>query len=272
MLYLGRGKLAFLYLLAGIAMAVLFLVAIDGHIAPDLSGSVGILSQLPLSIVGAIHAWFIARRRTSEETPRWYARWYFLVALTLAPLALALAIRTLLFQPFDLPSTSMSPSLNVGDYFFVSKFAYYDADPKRGDIVVFHWGGGDYVKRIIGLPGDRVQMVNDRLVINGVIVPQHRIADFVEQCGNPAPCRVPQYVETLPGGRTDKILDRISDGALDNTPVFMVPKDRYFVLGDNRDNSDDSRGDLGYIPRTQILGRAAIKFAANRRLVWQPVE
>jgi len=227
---------------------------------------------LPLSIIGAIHAWFIARRRLSGEIQYWYARWLALVALVLVFPAIALLIRTFLYQPFDLPSVSMSPSLNKGDFFFASKSAYREADPKRGDVVVFHWEGRDYVKRIVGLPGDRIQMVNDRLAINGATVPQHRIADFIEQCGEPAPCRVPQYLETLPGGRTDKILDRMPDGALDNTPLFVVPKDNYFVLGDNRDNSDDSREDLGYIPRATLLGRAATKFVANGRLVWQAVE
>jgi signal peptidase I len=156
----------------------------------------------------------------------------------------------------------MIPTLLVGDYLFVSKTAYgyskfsfpggivpvegriWEGAPKRGDVVVFRPPGEpetDFIKRVIGLPGDRVQMRNGILNINGEPVQRQRIEDFVDP-DDPLARPVPQYLETLPGGVTHPILEAEGDlGTLDNTPVYVVPPDHYFMMGDNRDRSNDSR-------------------------------
>jgi signal peptidase I len=184
------------------------------------------------------------------------------------------ALRTFAYQPFNIPSGSMSPSLNVGDYLLVSKFAYNGHDPQRGDIVVFHvpaLGGGAYVKRIVGLPGERIRMRDGILFVNGVPASQHRVADFLETDAFGTLQHVPRFAETLPGGRIDLVLDRFASG-FDNTDEVTVPPGSYFVLGDNRDNSDDSRGDEVFVQRAQIVGPPAFKYIVGGRLVWQPVD
>ena len=205
----------------------------------------------------------------------------------------ALVIRTLLFEPFNIPSGSMIPTLLVGDYLFVSKFSYgyskhsfpfsivpvegriLGSGPKRGDVVVFKLprdNKTDYIKRIVGLPGDRLQMINGILNINGQPVQRERIEDRIE-FENGQMIRTMQYVETLPNGRRHLILENDDRGPLDNTPEYVVPQGYYFGMGDNRDNSLDSRvqNAVGYIPAENLVGRAEILFFSTdgTAAVWE---
>jgi signal peptidase I len=198
---------------------------------------------------------------------------------------IAVVIRTFAYEPFNIPSGSMIPTLLVGDYLFVSKTAYgyskfsfpggivpvegriWEGTPKRGDVVVFRPPGEpetDFIKRVIGLPGDRVQMRNGILIINGQPVERQRIEDYVDpddRVSRP----VLQYIETLPGGVKHRILEADGDdGELDNTPIYVVPADHYFMMGDNRDRSNDSRAwqdSRLQIDRSSDEGRAALNAA-----------
>ena len=220
-----------------------------------------------------------------------------LVKTVVYALLLAGLIRTLFFQPFWIPSGSMKPTLLIGDFLFVNKFAYgysrhscpwslcpfsgriLGSEPERGDVVVFkHPGNGtDYIKRLIGLPGDRVQMREGVLYINDQPLPQEPAPDFVETYAPQGPMQgMPRCVnrpvgagedcvkraaaETLPEGQRHAILD-IDRGFGDTTPVFTVPEGEFFFMGDNRDNSMDSRfaqaaGGVGFVPADHLIGRA----------------
>jgi signal peptidase I len=208
----------------------------------------------------------------------------------LEALLIAVVFRTLLLQPFDIPSGSMEPTLLVGDYLFVSKYSYgyshYSIPfspplfsgrilafhrPQRGDVVVFRLPSNtseDYIKRVIGLPGDRIQLIDGVLNINGVAVERQRVAEFVgtNPCGptpnNDAMMRVPQWRETLPNGVSYNTLNcRSFPGFPDNTGVFTVPPGQYFMMGDNRENSEDSRfPEVGYVPFENLIGPAQIIF------------
>lgn len=197
---------------------------------------------------------------------------------------IALVIRTIAYEPFNIPSESMLPTLLVGDYLFVSKYAYgysrhslplsppigdgriFESQPERGDVVVFKLPRDDetdYIKRIIGLPGDRIQMRNGVLHINGEPVQRERVEDFVYRDGPRGVYRIPRYRETLPNGVQYYTLDMVEGGDTDDTPVFQVPPGHYFAMGDNRDNSVDSRvpsGGVGYVPAENLVGRAEILF------------
>jgi signal peptidase I len=199
---------------------------------------------------------------------------------------IALFIRTVAYEPFNIPSGSMIPTLLVGDYLFVSKFSYgyshhaiplsprifsgrmFDAAPERGDVIVFKLprdNDTDYIKRAIGLPGDRIQMRRGRLYINGTLVPRRKIENFISERGQ----SLPQFVETLPNGRKHRILEVRGDtGGLDNTREYLVPPGHYFMMGDNRDNSADSRVQreedssswVGFVPAENFVGRADVLF------------
>jgi len=202
----------------------------------------------------------------------------------------AMVVRTALIEPFSIPSRSMLPTLLVGDYLFVTKFSYgYSKhslplsaplfsgrimfrEPKRGDVAVFKKptdNATDYIKRIIGLPGDRIQVIGGRLHINGKKVPRESLGEYVDikrEYGG-ARERYMSYREVLPNGVSYTILERGDDVSyVDNTEVYAVPKGHYFMMGDNRDNSQDSRylSLVGFVPAENLVGRADFMFFSLR--------
>jgi signal peptidase I len=204
------------------------------------------------------------------------------VRVVVHALLIALVIRTLLFQPFNIPSGSMKATLLVGDYLFVSQYSYgysryslplslplfsgriFGSAPERGDVVVFRLpkdDSMDYIKRVIGLPGDHIQMIDGLLHINGVPVKREPAGDFIDD-ENGGPERVRRWRETLPNGVSYYALDLQDNGFLDNTQEYEVPSGHYFMMGDNRDNSADSRvlSAVGYVPFENLIGKAQIIF------------
>ena len=195
---------------------------------------------------------------------------------------IAIGIRTVAFEPFNIPSGSMIPTLLVGDYLFVSKYSYgyshfslplspplfsgriFGRVPDRGDVAVFKLprdNSTDYIKRIIGLPGDRIQMIHGQLHINGAEVPRKSAGEYVAEGEGPQ-MLLKRYIETLPGGRQHVILKASDDQPLDNTQEYKIPEGYVFAMGDNRDNSLDSRvlNAVGFIPLENLVGRAEFLF------------
>lgn len=205
------------------------------------------------------------------------------VRVIIHALILALIVRIFLFQPFNIPSGSMIPTLLVGDYLFVAKYSYgysrysfpfgpnlfsgriWAEEPTRGDVVVFKLprdNDTDYIKRVIGLPGDEIQMIHGVLHINGQAVKKERIEDFVTTDRLGRERHLTRYRETLPNGVSYPVLDIVNEGIGDNTEVYKVPEDHFFMMGDNRDNSTDSRflSEVGFVPFENLIGHAKIIF------------
>jgi signal peptidase I len=263
-----------------VCLAVFFVLALSGFAKSPLFAI-----ALDL-IVTALGLWALVLALWMYGRVQGFGFWRTIVSFAVGslacPLVIALAIRTFLYQPFNIPSGAMMPTLLIGDYMFVSKYAYgysryslpfsprlfsgrlFAAEPQRGDVVVFRLPKADsidYVKRIVGLPGDRIQMIEGVLQINGQPVKHERIDDFViEEYGRPQ--RAKRFRETLPNGASYTVLDLTDNGFYDNTPVYTVPPGHYFVLGDNLDNSTDSRvlSQVGYVPFENLVGRVAIVF------------
>jgi signal peptidase I len=198
-------------------------------------------------------------------------------------IALALVIRSFLFEPFNIPSGSMLPTLQIGDYLFVSKTSYgysrysfplglagfegrvMDKEPERGDIIVFkkpNETSENYIKRLVALPGERVQVREGRLYINGALVDRDPVG--IRRVPKPEGgyVNLMEYIETLPGDILHTIYEESDTQPLDDTQEFVVPAGHYFMMGDNRDNSQDSRvqSEIGFVPYDHLVGRAEILF------------
>lgn len=245
----------------------------------------------------------------------------------LAKLAIfVFVLRSFIVSPFNIPSESMQPRLLIGDYLLVAKWPYgysryslpfsvplipdrlFPSTPERGDVVVFKAPPSqrnDYIKRVIGLPGDIIQIQGGTVILNGKAIPKQKIADLVvpaspnmiaaaESDGNESPCflkkfeavegdrlicRFPQFRETLPNGKSYNVLDLIPDGAADDREAVVVPEGHLFMMGDNRDRSADSRfpaeegGGIGLVPEKNLVGRALVSVfstdgSANWLLPW----
>ena len=255
-----------------------------------------------------------------KTSPR--SEWIDLGLYLLKVLLIILAIRSFIVAPFNIPSESMHPRLLVGEYLLAAKWPYgysryslpgdgpllperiFPHQPDRGDVVVFKAPPDDhtdYIKRVIGLPGDTVRMQSGVLFLNGKAVPKQRIADLVlpvtpnmiaaaAQAGSPYPCyspqfdevidgqdfcRYPRYRETLPSGKSYEILDLVQGSMGDDTMTFTVPEGSLFLMGDNRDRSADSRfpaevgGAIGIVPQDNLIGRALVTiFSTDGSAEW----
>ena len=200
-------------------------------------------------------------------------------------LLIAILIRSLIIQPFYIPSSSMEPNLLVGDRIFVSKFSYgyskhsfpfspnfsnkrfLSKEPTQGDLVVFKTPSDnrtDYIKRLIGLPGDEIQFINGELFINKIKIKRKKIDNIFQiRCGNFL-LETNTYIETLPNG-TEHLVTYNKKGSLQNTKIYKVPNNHYFLMGDNRDCSKDSRflEEVGYVKKLNLVGKAKIIFFSN---------
>ncbi|MEM1131713.1 MAG: signal peptidase I [Pseudomonadota bacterium] len=253
--------------------------------------------------------------KANTQKEEWTDFFKFLIKLLLV----ILIFRSFIFSPFNIPSESMQPRLLIGDYLFVSKWSYgyskyslpfsaplipgriFASEPERGDVVVFKappTNQEDYIKRVIGLPGDTVQVVNGQVVLNGTPIPRTKLDDFVipvtpnmisangsSPCYNAQfeeiaadgsrECRYPRYRETLPNGKSYQVLDLQNVGFPDNSGVYTVPDGHMFLMGDNRDRSQDSRfpqiagQGIGFVPQDNLVGEASFTvFSTDGSASW----
>jgi signal peptidase I len=221
-----------------------------------------------------------ADQTTEKETKPWDET----IKTLIFALVLALVFRSFAYEPFHIPSGSMKDTLLIGDYLFVSKYSYgYSRysfpfglpifegralelnTPQRGDVVVFRQPANpriDFIKRLVGLPGDRIQVKEGVLYINDKPLKREAATPYLEDDNKQVLKSIPAFTETLPEGKVIRVLDERPDGQVDNTGVYVVPPKHYFMMGDNRDNSRDSRylDEVGYVPEENLVGRAELIF------------
>ena len=224
---------------------------------------------------------FISNKKKEKKEENF---WETIKSLLIA-LVLALIIRSFLYEPFHIPSGSMKPNLKDGDFIFVSKYdfgysrysfpfglpifngrVFFKNQPKRGDVLVFRLPSNpniNYIKRLIGLPGDKIQMKNGILYINDEPVKKVYLGEILEN-DNDNTSLTKQYREIFNDGKEVLVLDKIENGPGDNTPIYIVPEKHYFFMGDNRDNSLDSRfQETGFVPEQNLIGKARIIFFSS---------
>lgn len=271
MLYLAKGRNAGVYFLLSVLLSAAFFAAFCLGLIDLDPGTTTLGVIAVLSLAGMVQGYAIARDLHGHISRVWFSRWYVVAGLFILSQATGPAVRYFLWEPFSIPSSPMIPTLAVGDRIWVSRFAYgvplfseHSISPRRGDIVVYKRDDGTaFIRRIIGLPGDRIQYRRGRLYINGLSTGR-------EPAGTDGDLTL--YIETLPDGRHHAIAEHSDTGPGDNTPLYVVPGGHYFGLGDNRDNSYDSRfKNIGYIPRESIVGRFSVVYwnRQTRQLMWE---
>jgi len=233
----------------------------------------------------------MSKNVNTKKRVKFYETWKFIF---LVCVLLPICFRTFLYSPRHIPSSSMKPTLLIGDYIFISKFSYgyskyslpfghaidyfddriFFEEPEIGDVIVFRPPNAlatDYIKRLVGKAGDTVQMVGGKLKVNGSFLPVNRIDDFIDKKQSGEIKSITRYQETLPNGVTYEILDERKNGPADNTIEYTVPDGHYFFVGDNRDNSSDSRMSIGFVPQENLIGRAEVVLFSNEskfRKIW----
>lgn len=275
--YLGLGRLGLIYGAANFFLNFvwgLFALRKALHGVPLFCL---IAAMIAIRIAAALHVSKLAKLVRARANYPWFARLhYWIVVFYIVPFLIVSGIRGLFFEPFVASSTSMFPTLAEYDYLFANKFVYGHGpysfpinigfttqtgghSPERGDVAVFRLLSDTnvvFIKRVIGLPGDKVQLYQGRLYINGNLVPRNAVKNLIFSNGEKAI----EYIETLPNNVSYSIVEVGDNKVGDNTREFVVPQNKYFVLGDNRDNSLDSRFDIGFVPVDNIYAKAVVAF------------
>jgi signal peptidase I len=266
MLFIGRARLAGLYfLLTLLSFAIFFSVYPMGFGDLNFRDAASFANGL-IQLIGAIHAAYLAWKHPMPQPVSWYGRWYVVLAVPLVYVGLVFANQRLVFPIYYLPSIAMEPTLGLDDAVSASRLGYRFRDPTRGDPIVYCKPERNvcFIKRVIGVPGDRIEIRNGFVILNGKSL-QRTVLSYS------------QYLqqEQLPDGRTYSITKNPAPGGpYDDFPEVTVPAERYYVLGDNRDNSLDSRfSDVGFVARGNIVGPVVVRFfdGEARRFVWQPI-
>ncbi len=293
MLYLGKGRAWLVYLAAGLLPLPPLLLLIHVGLLPVGPEPVFAVLGFGIWLFGIVHAWQAARGLAGRLPEVWFARWHWLAAMIAVPWAAATLFKAFAWQPFDIASASMVPTLMPGDTFFVAKAAYgysrysmpfdlplfagrvFAKAPEPGDVVVFRLPKEPhvaFVKRIVAGPGEQVRLRNGVLHINGVPVDRKAVGEFSLPDGEGGVRQYRKYIEILPNGRWYDIAETTDSGPLDNTETFVVPDGHWFVLGDSRDSSMDSRvlSEVGYVPEENLVGRISWVYwnSRSRRLVF----
>ncbi|MES2677161.1 MAG: signal peptidase I [Pseudomonadota bacterium] len=231
---------------------------------------------------------FIEFFKKKNNQPKTEEGWGSFFNTLVVAVVCATIVRSFFYEPFHIPSSSMKSNLLIGDYIFVSKFSYgyskysfpfsldlfsgrvLESKPQRGDVVVFRLPSNpsiNYIKRLMGLPGDKIQVIDGQVFINEIAVIKEYVDDFIDEDGT----KIKRFSEVLPEGKKITILDQYPDAPQDNTGIYIVPVGHYFMMGDNRDNSQDSRflNAVGYVPEENLVGKARIIFFSDRSDFWQ---
>jgi signal peptidase I len=275
MLYIGRWRWAVFYFCLGLVLGAVVWLSNTSDDLLSIPAMAYVIDVAVIKVVVAVHVYWL-NRGSPELESRWYSRWQFLAFYIFAPMIVAVTVRTFLVHSYELGARSMAPTLMAEDKVFAAKHAYgvgpysppfgpyaflvrsSDNVPEYGDVVVTRVPKvkSTYVKRVVGLPGDRIQMVDGILHINGAPIARKQVEDYVLSDKDGRSSNVPQFVETLPNGATYRVIERLENGPSDNTDIFQLDDDEIYVLGDNRDSSLDSRMEkFGTITIQELEGR-----------------